>query len=88
MTFPPAWASKLPSFVVEQGGAVLALLLGIVATWSLSPFWVGLFATGFSLAYEFWLDGNRGKPEHRPLVDLAQRQIGILVGALALWWLR
>lgn len=88
MTFPPAWANRLPSWLVEQGGAVCALLLGVVATWSLRPFWVGLFATGFSVAYEFWLDGNAGKPEHRPLVDMGQRQVGILVGCLALALLR
>ncbi len=83
MTFPPAWVNRLPSVVTEVClSAPAALALGMVATWSLSPFWVGLFATAFSLVYETAIDANGFSWK-----DVAQRQLGILAGVALLGWL-
>jgi len=72
-----------PSWVVElAGGAALAAcLLGAANGDVLSA---AVLCALTSLLYEFALDENRGKPDHRPWADIGQRGCGS-VGFLLLY---
>ncbi len=78
----PAFFNRLPSLLTEQVGALVAVLLGMVATLPAScpPLAVFLAATGLSFVYERWLDENGFS-----WMDIGQREIGIVVFS-ALWY--
>lgn len=69
----PFWW-KWSSWTVEliAGALLAAALLGTGGSVPASI----VFSVVMSVWYEFLLDSNRGKPNHRPWVDVGQRAVG------------
>jgi hypothetical protein len=80
------WTWGLPSLVTEMLSGLLttALACGLLwlAAFGVHPLSVLVLATALSLVYELTLDANGWS-----LMDVAEREVGIGLGALLLWGL-
>ena len=74
------WLSKYPSWAIEAvAGLILASVAQISGSWYIQAY----IATSLSWIYETSFDANLGQPYHKPWNDLAERQVGVVLGLLA-----
>lgn len=80
-----SWSDRLPSIVTELLSGLATTALACLVAWALAfgvhPLPVLAVATALSLVYEKFMDANGWD-----LTDVAQRQLGIGLGILLLWW--